>query len=106
MAGASPSSGDLARTGGGASALAGALAEAGVARLEMTAPGGTARTLRARETDLPGVLLAATPGTVLASSAHGLRIVVDATRFRWSTPDAALAGVLAPLRSADPGGRP
>lgn len=77
--------------------LAGALAEAGVLELVLTAPDGHPRAVRARETNLPGELLGAKPGSTLANEAMGLRVSLDIDGWRWTARDAATARALAAL---------
>ncbi|MGQ0627365.1 MAG: hypothetical protein ACT4PL_04600 [Phycisphaerales bacterium] len=75
-------------------AIAGALAEAGVAELKIEGPGGPAETLRSRLTDLPGVLAGAPPGTVLTSISLGFRMVLAPSGWDYSTTDPDLASAL------------
>ncbi|HVU64008.1 MAG TPA: hypothetical protein VHC70_08525 [Phycisphaerales bacterium] len=65
-----------------ASAVAGALAEAGIARLEVGDPRTCGKyTLKARESDLPKTLLEAAAGTTL--SGEGVALLVDEREIRW-----------------------
>lgn len=81
----------------GAAALAGALAEAGVPRLSLTpaeGPGST-RVLASRDTDLPGLLLSATPGTTLADVDGRLTVTVTVAALAVATEDPCLLAALA-----------
>lgn len=73
---------------------AGALAELGITRARLVAPGGASRELAARETDLPGVLVAS-PGAAL--HAGGVTIRVEGGRLTWEAPEADAAGWAAAL---------
>lgn len=77
--------------------LAGALAEAGVLELVLTALDGHSRAVLARETDLPGELLGTKPGRTLANEAIGLRVSLDTDGWRWTARDTATARALAAL---------
>jgi hypothetical protein len=77
--------------------LAGALAEAGVQRLTLTGADGSVRMLEARQTDLPGLLAAAGPGSTLSAVEPVLRVELGATEWRW-TVDTSPAGAV--LRAA------
>jgi hypothetical protein len=80
-----------------ACSLAGALAEAGVTRLEVSDP-RACRTyeLRAGKSDLPRSLLDMAPGTTLGG--EGVALLVDAAEIRW-VADAGLAGSLRSIPS-------
>lgn len=60
-------------------ALAGALAEQGVGQVEIVRADGERKTLRARETDLPGVLTACGLGSRLWAGSIDLEVEIDAT---------------------------
>lgn len=64
-----------------AAAFAGFLAERGVTRLWLIAPGGARQSLTARETDLPGLLLSAPPQTRIVWSRGGAVVETDAIRM-------------------------
>jgi hypothetical protein len=65
-----------------ASAVAGALAEAGVQLLEVNDPRACRTwTLKARESDLPRALLEAEPGTTLSGA--GVALLIDERQIRW-----------------------
>jgi hypothetical protein len=77
-----------------ASAVAGALAECGVARLEVSDPRTCGKyVLRARESDLPRTLLEAAPGTTLSGA--GVALLVDEREIRWVADE----GIASALRS-------
>lgn len=71
-----------------AAALAGLLAEAGVASVEVRDAQG-ARTVRARETDLPGVVgsMAGGGGGTLRPEGVGIVFEVGAQGVRWTASD-------------------
>lgn len=85
-----------------ACAIAGLLAELGIARLTMTDPRHCAAvTLHTRETNLPEVLCTSGPGTVL-STAHGepkLDLLIDANCLRFAVDD-RYAGSFAAISSS------
>ena len=70
-----------------ASEVAGALAEAGVRELLFAQPAQPARLLKARETDLPGVLATAAPGTVLSTPDDSTRFVLTAAGWANESTD-------------------
>jgi len=73
--------------------LAGALAELGVTGLVLKKSDGSAAELRARETDLPGVILAS-PGFVLSSAGLGVEVTISGDRLEWTARDAGAAAAL------------
>ena len=81
-------------------ALAGALAEAGVAQIDLSIPGRPPRVLRARESDLPGVLQEPRHGVVLLTARGGTRIEVTRDAIRWRTADRLIAERLRDARAA------
>lgn len=82
-----------------ACALAGALAERGVAALALSESGGWT-TLGARATDLPGLLasawVAGEPAELTALD-RALRVEIGPDALTWFTTDGQLADALAPL---------
>lgn len=84
-------------------ALAGALAQAGVQRLVMQSTTGESGSLLPRFTDLPAILLAAPPGTTLASPEHGFAVALtpSGTGSRTSVPDASFCWITSHARLAE-----
>ncbi len=76
---------------GRASAIAGALAEAGITELVVTQPAQPARTIKARETDLPGLLAALAPGATLATRDGTHRFVRREDGWHTDSTDAGAA---------------
>jgi hypothetical protein len=66
-------------------ALAGALAEAGVQRIEFREPAGGWQALASRLTDLPGLIIGANDGAELRWQGGGARIENGALR-QWGSP--------------------
>lgn len=63
--------------------IAGILAEEGVRRLDLADPRACrVMTLVARESDLPGEIVRAEPGTVLA--AEGVAMLIESGRVCWA----------------------
>ncbi|MBX3368393.1 MAG: hypothetical protein KF912_13860 [Phycisphaeraceae bacterium] len=75
--------------------LAGTLAEHAITLLTLDSPGAPPRSLRARQTDLPGELELAIPCTLRAETPANLELHLTATIIRWSTNNNALADALA-----------
>lgn len=73
-------------------ALAGALAEAGVQRIEIREPGGPWSELSARVTDLPGLLQRSGDGAEIRWSGGGARIE-RGHLSRWGEPVPRRPGV-------------
>ncbi|MBY0311285.1 MAG: hypothetical protein K2W85_04390 [Phycisphaerales bacterium] len=85
-----------------ACAIAGLLAELGIARLIMTDPRHCAAvTLNTRETNLPEVLCSSQPGTVLcaAQGEPKLDLLIDANCLRFAVDD-HYAGSFASISSS------
>ena len=72
--------------------LAGALAEMGVTRLVVEA-GWVSREVRARETDLPEVVLRSL-GAVIASPELGIEVEIGSERLVWRARDEAAAAMM------------
>lgn len=72
--------------------VAGALAELGVIRLILESEDGSPRELKARETDLPGVI-AASPGCVLAAPEWGITVRIRTDDLEWEALDVRSAAV-------------
>lgn len=109
MTGAAPAwTGEATRRDGAALALvAGALAERGVREVTLRAGGGPPRALRARESDLPGLLTAALASeglAVLEAGRPAARIELErGGRVAWVTSDRELADALSSLAAPDRG---
>lgn len=67
-------------------ALAGRLAEHGVARVELVAPDGSRRSLHARETDLPGLLRTAPAGTRIVWPGGAAEVRADSITWVLDPP--------------------
>lgn len=87
--------------------VAGALAESGIARLEVTS-GQAVSALLAGTIDLPGFLLSAAPGTQMRTPDGALLIQVTAEGMAWACAESGAAARFADAlaRSADQGARP
>lgn len=75
--------------------IAGTLAEHAITSLTLESNSTPPRSLRARQTDLPGELQRAIPCTLRAETPADLELHLTATAVRWSTTDNALADSLA-----------
>lgn len=80
-------------------ALAGLLAERGITELTLVHADGRGEKLRARRTDLPGVLLKENRAE-LRCDAPALQIAIAPGVLAWETSNAELAAQLEGLRSA------
>ena len=79
---------------GVACAVAGALAEAGVARLDVSDPRACrGYVLNARESDLPKTLMEAAAGTTIAGA--GVALLVDEREIRWAADESRAAALRA-----------
>ena len=83
-----------------ATLLAGALAEAGVKELILGRGGAKVVALRARETDLPGLLIAAAVDDELATPDRSLRVTLGSGAWTWTSTDATIAARLSAMDRA------
>lgn len=83
--------------GGWCIQFAGLLAEWSVVSVVLTRDGVRARTLNARETDLPGEIRRSIPCTLEVSTPMELKVWIGSQSVHWETSDQTLAGELALL---------